>query len=257
MFYVGLCLALLGGCSRYPDQKALSTPLSNFSSQLWLSDAKRTNRPIAIDPGHGGRDYGAKCLHRHLLEKKLNLETAIALRTILAKRQFSTMLSRRRDEFVALDERARRANRKKAVVLVSIHHNWAMNKQAHGIEIFYPSDTLKGPRANLSRALAQCILEKLQQRGFSTTRGVKPAGFRVLQVAHMPAVLVECGFLSNLRDLKQLSAPKRRHAAADAIAEGVQAFLAQQGLSAKETTRAPTAVERTQALRRSTRSLRR
>ena len=249
----GSFLILLGGCShaRAPAPIVLSSTQTSFSPKLWRADVQRNAYPIAIDPGHGGYDTGAKCLHRHLLEKKLNLEMGIALRTTLAKRRFSTMLSRQRDVFVSLDERARRANSRRAILFVSIHQNWALNKSAQGIEIFYPTDSANPQRAHLSQELAQCILSQLKQRGFTTTRGVKPSGFRVLRRTRMPAVLVECGFLSNLRDLRQLGDPKRRRSITDAIAEGVDVFLKQKSARSQGKMRSPTAAERLQPQRAS------
>lgn len=218
-----VCLVFLAGCTRIPPPESPAP----FSGSSWRVSAALCRGPIVLDPGHGGRDSGANsgCRKGHLLEKKLNLATALALQTTLAKRRLPTMLSRKTDYFVSLDERARKANVCHAVLMVSIHHNWASNVSANGIEIFYPSETFGKERSRLSRALAQAILARLGQQGLVICRGVKPAAFKVLRATTMPAVLIEAGFLSNLGEVKQLGTAAYRAKVATGVADGIEVFL--------------------------------
>lgn len=212
---------LLSGCAR---------PATNpepFSKSLWRAAARQQKGPIALDPGHGGRDPGANsnCTKGRLIEKKLNLATALALQTKLARKRLPTLLLRQRDVFVPLDERVRRANASHAILMASLHYNWAKSRSARGIEIFYPSEIYGKERSELSRALAQTVLAEMTSQGLNTCRGVKPSAFKVLREANMPAILIEAGFLSHRGEIRYLASDAYRARVAAGIANGVERFL--------------------------------
>lgn len=219
-----LMVFLITGCAKAPRD---SHPLliSSAYAKTWQElAARRQLGPVFIDPGHGGKDRGAES-RLGLLEKRLNLETAFALQTALIKQRLPTQLSRQCDRFVSLDQRARLANDKRSLLLISLHYNWAPNTKAHGIEIFYPRQEFGKERSLLSQALAEAVLLQLKLRGFSTSRGVKAAGFSVLRQSLMPAILIEGGFLSNEAESRQLNIAKRRKLMALSVASGIEEFL--------------------------------
>lgn len=237
-------IALSTGCRRAADH-----PLSNVAerdfTRHWRIEALERPGPIFIDPGHGGKDVGAVSRWGQL-EKSLNLETAFALQTALAKKRLPTKLSRSCDKAIELQQRARFANAKGSLMLISLHHNWAPNDQAAGIEIFYPRPEFGKERSQLSRALANSILLQLKLNGFSTIRGIKASGFRVLVHSAMPAVLIEGGFLSNALESRQLANSAKRKLMAASIARGIEQFLREIRAPLPPLNRSPTAVSRVQ-----------
>ena len=128
LFFCFLTLFLTG---------CMHTKKNNYSNLIRKAPQGRNNMPIVvIDPGHGKFDLGT---HNDLCEEKaLALNTSLYVKSELVKRGYRVVMTRARDEFVALKKRAQIANDLKSQVLVSIHYNAAHNKDAHGIEIFYP-----------------------------------------------------------------------------------------------------------------------
>lgn len=243
-FLLATSLIFATGCYRRPNHNPLVTTPSDFA-RSWRAQALRRPGPIFLDPGHGGKDIGAMSACGQL-EKRLNLQTAFALQTALAKQHLPTKLSRTRDQLVQLEQRARNANDQGALMLISLHHNWAHNTRARGIEIFYPREEFGKERSLLSRALADSILLELNLRGFLTTRGVKASGFRVLVNSSMPAILIEAGFMSNEVESRQLTIPARRKLMATSIARGVEQFLHKMRTRPNSSHRSPTAANRVQ-----------
>ena len=128
-------------------------------------------------------------------------------------------MTRRRDRSLKLDARAAHANRHAADLFVSIHANAAANPAAEGIEVFH------FPGSTAGKSLADRIMRHLAAAfPGHVNRGVKPADFAVLRLTDMPAVLVECEFLTNPDRLRRfLSCPGRRREIAVAIIAGVAA----------------------------------
>ncbi len=166
---------------------------------------------VIIDPGHGGRDKGA--MWGGVRESSLNMKVSVKLEKILRKRGFATTMTRRSDTFVSLSKRAAIANRYRNAVFVSVHFNACLNTSAKGAETFYAGR--KG------RVLAGMIQRELVKRCKVRNRGVRKARFAVLMKTNCPAVLVECGFISNPRERMRCSTQWYQSAAAAAIAEGV------------------------------------
>ena len=220
-------------------------------------------RRIVIDAGHGGKDPGTRS--GRLLEKDIALEISKLLRDDLEKRGFEVIMTREKDVFIPLEQRAFIANSRQADIFVSVHVNAARNRRARGLETFYlnlaTSDDAAAvaARENASTAgvriadlddLLKQILNhtwKEESREFATSiqnelatsilgrvkhphnRGVKTAGFHVLLGAKMPAVLVEVGFVSNRDEAKQLRSAAHRKKLAAAIADGITRYAATLG----------------------------
>lgn len=147
---------------------------------------------ICIDPGHGGRDPGRA--GRLALEKDLNLKLSLLVRDSLAP-DFETIMTRSSDVYVSLLERCRIANHAAADLFISLHHNGFHLPSASGFEVLHWHTSLYG------RRLAELILERFEpvsNKFGIRSRGVKPRkNLTVLRRTMMPAVIVECGFLSN------------------------------------------------------------
>lgn len=197
---------------------------------------------VMIDPGHGGSDAG--CIGvSGVAEKWLTLKISRQLRRALAEEypELATGMTRDEDAYPTLEERTHMANLMGADLFLSLHFNCAENHLAEGIETFFlhPEGTSPGEEvpglehqgetlhrveygvmgdvselivSDLIRAgamlesarLAESIQRELIDATRMTNRGVRFARFRVLRGAHMPAVVVELGFLTNEDESERL-----------------------------------------------------
>lgn len=215
-------------------------------------------RRIVIDAGHGGKDPGTRA--GSLREKDIALDIAKLLRDDLEGRGFEVIMTRDKDVFIPLEQRAFIANSREADIFVSVHVNAARNRRARGLETFYlnlatsddaievaareNASTGQVRMADVDNLLKQILNHtwKEESREFATTiqtemaesilgrvkhphnRGVKTAGFHVLLGAKMPAVLVEVGFVSNRDEAKLLRDSAHRKKLAKAIADGISRY---------------------------------
>lgn len=218
-------LLLLSACSA--PRQVTYTPLAPTKPVFMVESLKKQGRGlIVIDPGHGGEDHGTKSLLKPIyLEKYLNLTTAKFLATYLEQMGYQTLLTRKDDTFIPLKARAEFANERSPLLFVSVHYNAAPSASAHGIEIFYfKADKDKG-RAEASRKLAAAILQELLGTTHASSRGVKPGNFAVIRETHMPAVLIEGGFLSNTTELEHLKDPAYLKKIAWGVAQGIHKYV--------------------------------
>ncbi len=171
-------------------------------------------RTVIIDPGHGGHDRGGIPGQR-IGEKYLALDVSLRLNRILRSRGFRTVLTRQSDVFVSLPQRVAIANRYRGAnaIFVSVHFNSAYREGARGFETFYYGSS--GSR------MAYRIQRRLLRTYPTEDRGVKRRGFYVLRHCRIPAVLVECGFLTNGIEARQSLKASHRQRLAEAIAYGL------------------------------------
>ena len=197
---------------------------------------------IVIDPGHGGKDPGAVIQQPALQEKDLALETSLYLAERLREHGFEVILVRDRDVFIALQERARVANRGRGDLFVSVHFNAAANRAASGIEVFslapvgQPSSgrtevTAADRRVHPGNALdarntlaAYHLQRSLLAATGAVDRGAKRARFAVLRPLETPGVLVELGFMTHAPTAAKLQDSAHLRALADALADGIVAY---------------------------------
>lgn len=179
---------------------------------------------IVLDPGHGGPFHGTKAASG-LCEKEVNLAIAKYTAAILQSYGYRVRLTRTSDRALSaqlnsdLDARPALANGNNADLFVSIHANHARSSSVQGFEVFYGRGSAK------SLAFAKVIHSAIHGKISDVDRGVKQAGFRVLKRAHMPAVLVEVGFLSHTETARQLGGQWYREQIAQALAAGVRRYV--------------------------------
>lgn len=169
---------------------------------------------VIIDPGHGGRDRGA--VWGGVRESTLNYRVAGKLESILRQRGYSTTMTRRSDVFVSLSRRAAIANNYRNAIFVSIHFNATRESWVRGAETYYAGAQ--------GRSLATSIQREMVQRLNLRNRGVRLARFTVLMQTRCPAVLVECGFISNSSERRRCTTSSYQSTAALAIAEGIRRY---------------------------------
>jgi N-acetylmuramoyl-L-alanine amidase len=167
---------------------------------------------VVIDAGHGGHDRGGIPGQR-VSEKEMTLDVARRLRSVLAASGYRVVMTRDSDVFVPLGTRSAIANSYRNAIFVSVHFNSATRRGASGIETyFYGRDSL---------ALASAIHHYVAGGAPSENRGVRRRGYYVLRRTNIPAVLVECGFLTNPTEAAYAQNASYRQKLAEAIAAGV------------------------------------
>lgn len=170
---------------------------------------------VILDPGHGGHDRGAGI--GYVYEKHLALDTARRVQQLLQGAGLKVILSRSSDVFITLEDRSRLGNSRSNAVFVSVHYNYNRSGSGHGIETYYCHE-------DSYRLAAYIQAYSIMQTGL-TNRGVKSANFHVIRVTNRnPAVLVECGFVSNSAERASMMYGDYREKIAMGIAKGIIAF---------------------------------
>jgi N-acetylmuramoyl-L-alanine amidase len=216
------------------DIETVIEPLLTSAKTL----AGRNYSKIILDPGHGGRDTGA-IGSRNVYEKKVVLDIARRLRKKLEASGVEVQLTRKKDRYLSLADRASKANRQNADVFVSLHLNAARNLDASGIETYVlpvaGSDSTAGNndskhhRGNehdrVNTLLAYHVHKQMLKLLECPDRGIRRARFEVLRMAPCPAVLVECGFVSNYVEEKKFLKSSYRDRIAEALARGLKEYI--------------------------------
>lgn len=177
---------------------------------------------VLIDPGHGGFDPGKPGTSGEN-EKNINLQISSKLQAYLEQSGCYVIVTRSEDEALAesknkdLKERKRLANESGANIMISIHQNSFPKGRAKGAQVFYYNSSKEG------KFLAQCIQTKLKEFvDPSNTRDIKAnTDYYVLRTTQIPSVIVECGFLSNLEEEKNLNTQQYQEKIAWAIYMGI------------------------------------
>ena len=193
-------------------------------SEIEMPEVVRGRYRVVIDPGHGGPDVGAVGL-RGIRETHVVLDISIQVAEILEQKGVKVNLTRRSEIDLDLPPRVAMANNLDADAFVSIHANASKNiqKNVNGIETFFFTGS-KGFR------LASLIQkEVLKTSPGSPDRGVRRSRFFVIRRTHMPAALVETGFLTGKLDSSRLAQESHRRKLAFAITRGILLYLQEEG----------------------------
>jgi N-acetylmuramoyl-L-alanine amidase len=238
-------------------EKGKKLPSGALAKQLALGVSR-----IVIDPGHGGKDYGAPGYLKGVHEKYVTLQISKRLaKKIREEIGCEVILTRTRDKYLTLEERTAFANTKNADLFISIHTNAHRDRRAYGIETFFLnlatdeeairvaalenatstknisdlqtilSDLMQNAKINESSRLAaytqSSIISHLKRKKWSYVKdkGVKQAPFYVLLGATMPSILVETAFISNPRECKRLVNPKYQDRISEAIVLGIKRYI--------------------------------
>jgi N-acetylmuramoyl-L-alanine amidase len=250
--------AVVSSTDRSPDPVTQAPPSSAPDRKQWT---------IVLDAGHGGNDPGS-IGPRRTQEKAVTLMVARQLSERLQRENgVRVLMTRDGDEFITLADRTRMANHENADLFVSIHANAARNGSAEGFETYFLSaaktedekrvarmensairyenpqidpeslgdlnfilwDLAQNEYLRESSTLAETIQEELGRRLSLKSRGVKQAGFFVLNGAFMPAVLFEMAFISNPQEEALLNDSAFRTRLVDGLANSLLQYLSQYG----------------------------
>ncbi len=219
-----LCVFLFGGLlyTAFGDGESVRVSAENVTLPV-----------VVIDAGHGGEDSGA--VANGLLEKDINLSIALMLRDMLTAGGYQVVMTRdtdisifdssasttREKKVSDLKNRTKIINNSKNQILVSIHQNKFEQSQYFGTQMFYSKNNPKS--AVLADELRKSVTGLLQP---DNKRELKPAdsNIYILDQAQVPAVIVECGFLSNEEEAKKLSDKDYQQKMAFAICGGIMGY---------------------------------
>lgn len=193
--------------------------------QYDLKDEKKRQSKkysIVIDAGHGGNDKGSIDSTETVYEKDIALQISKKVASRLGRESdVNVIMTRTEDKYVSLEERAEIAKRANADALISIHLN-AQKKfgDANGLETWYRNGATDG-----SKELANSVQQTTSSYVEITSRGILRNSFEILRETTMPAVLVECGFITNVSDMEKLKDPNYQDMLAEGIMQGTLTFL--------------------------------
>ncbi len=232
-------------------------PPGSLAKQLALG-VKR----VVIDPGHGGKDFGAPGYLKGVHEKYVVLQIAKKLaQKIRDELKLEAILTRNGDQFLTLEERTAFANTQGADLFISIHTNANRDRRAYGIETYFLNlatdeeairvaamenatstknisdlqkilyDLMQNAKINESSRLAAyvqgSVIGHLNKNRYERikSKGVKQAPFYVLLGAQMPSILIEASFISNPRECKRLADPKFQDRLAAGVVRGIRNYI--------------------------------
>ncbi|MDE3018234.1 MAG: N-acetylmuramoyl-L-alanine amidase [Nitrospirota bacterium] len=248
----------LAKAQQVPETPPAPTPLPVRASQR--SAPGKAIKLIVIDPGHGGKDPGAIGQQR-TAEKDVTLQVGLKLRDLITKYLgVQVLMTRDRDVFVELGDRAKFANSKDADLFVSIHVNSHPQRNTKGLEVYHFGEAsdrralavaarengtpIESTGVGWQYILADFVtskkIEKSQELAWTTKQamvahlddhydvvdhGVKTAPFYVIRFTTMPSILAEIAFISNPTEEKLMRTDMFTSRMADAIFQGIRDYV--------------------------------
>ena len=236
---------------------------SSESKPVASKPKKDPRKVVVIDPGHGGIDPGAIGVSG-IYEKTIALKTAKLLKKELeATGRYRVVMTREADVFIRLRNRIAIAREAKGDLFISLHADSINMPALRGFSVYTLSETASDSEAaalaarenksdiiagmdfsveepevtgilidlaqrqtmNLSVRMAGYVVNQLRTETQMLNKPHRFAGFAVLKAPDIPSILVELGFLSNLRDEKALSDPAHRARLAKGLAQSVDDYF--------------------------------
>lgn len=210
------------------------TFMANFSAAE-ASSMPITQKTVIVDAGHGGDDGGAIGIDG-TVEKDINLDIALKLEKILKFYGFNVIMTRTQDVMTCddgLDSLRKRKisdihnrfelmRKNPDAIFISVHQNKFEDSSQHGTQVFYSGNDERSKE--LAEAIQTSVTLTLQRKN---DRVVKKSGSGIYLLYHakIPAVLVECGFISNSDEVKKLKDESYRMKLAILIADGLLKHL--------------------------------
>jgi len=220
---------------------------------------------VVLDPGHGGIDPGTRAPSGELEKDLVLEFTSVLRAKLEATGKYRVMMTRTDDTFVELSERVRFARQQQAQLLISIHCDALARGEgeAEGATVYTLSDKASDAEAqrladtenradiiagvdlaaepdeiadilidlaqretkSFSAHFARSVVKEMRTAARLHKRPSRSAGFRVLKAPDVPSVLIELGYVSNARDLKQLVSESWRSRTGDAIVHAVHTYF--------------------------------
>lgn len=190
-----------------------------------LAFSESYKKTIVIDAGHGGRDGGCIGVNG-TIEKEINLTYATALKEVLENAGYNIIMTRT-DDNALYDENANNKklndmknrckiiNETKPILTISIHMNSFPDSSCKGASIYYKIDD------EASKNVAYNINKYMELKEIKEGRNIKAGDFYILNCSSTPAILVECGFLSNKEEEIMLNTDEYRNKIINSIYAGI------------------------------------
>ncbi len=218
-------------------------------------------KEVVIDAGHGGHDPGAQGRNQ-LIEKDIVLDIAERLKKIFEQHGVKVDMTRENDRYVSLKERTEMASLLMADLFVSIHANSSPLASVYGLEVFslddlndqdqneaqrkynerlifknisikakdmkaqsIIADMLYTHKQGESTALAAYVAKRGAKLLYTKNRGAKKARFFVLRNTLIPAILIEVGFLTSLKEEKLFTTDAYKQKTANSLARSILEYM--------------------------------
>ncbi len=186
---------------------------------------------VVLDAGHGGRDPG-KVSPDGILEKDINLCIAKRLKNLLEQNDITVIMTREEDKDLASENASNRKNEDlkarvdllkemQPVLMVSIHQNSFQEEEADGAQVFYYSGSKEGKL--LGTIVQECLKSEIGDGNHRVAKANKE--YYLLKKAVCPAIIVECGFLSNREEAALLCTEEYQEKLAFAIHLGILEYI--------------------------------
>lgn len=207
------------------------------------TNSNKNGVTIVIDPGHNqGGDGSAQATINGVTysELTLNMETAQKVADTLKAKGYNVILTRKTGETQklgltdSLNNRVKIANDANADLFISIHHNsYTPSPSVHGVEVLYDTsepngifkdETLNQDKVEKSKKLAADLSAEISSEFDTNNRGAKEQYLAVCRNTKMPAVLIECGFITNEDEAKRCSDSDSQQKLADVVCKVVQKY---------------------------------
>lgn len=215
----------------------LIIPMLNFLFPMPSKSAGAiSSYTVVLDAGHGGEDGG--CEGNGLVEKDLNLDITLRLASLLGEQGVTVVLTRDTDILLydinsdyqgkkkAQDVRKRLeiAKSQENPLLVSIHMNYFAQTQYSGLQVWYSKNDARSKI--LANLIQSNVKSELQPSNKRVTKEATSSIF-LLHNATFPAVLIECGFLSNPDEARALADENYRQNLANSIFKSIMTYISQ------------------------------
>jgi N-acetylmuramoyl-L-alanine amidase len=218
-------------------------------------------RRIVIDPGHGGKDYGAPGYLKGVHEKQVVLAVGKRLQSMIRSQlKCEAILTRSADKYLSLEERTAMANTQDADLFISIHTNASPDRRAYGLETYILNlatddeairvaarenatstknisdldsilqSLMTNAKVSESTRLASYVQQSVagtlkRKYKYIRSKGIKQAPFYVLLGADMPSILIETSFISNPRECKRLVNKNYQIQLCQGIINGIKRYI--------------------------------
>jgi N-acetylmuramoyl-L-alanine amidase len=196
--------------------------------------ADNSEKIILLDPGHGGIDGGAVAKDG-TLEKDINLIISKKLKELLLKEGYKVIMSREEDKSLCseggtirkkkledLDNRQKLIKSSKCNMFISIHLNAFPQRQYYGAQVWYASNKKS---ENFGIMMQNNLREDLDANNKRMAKDAKDSFIIMRSPPDIPAIIIECGFLSNEAEAEKLKTDSYQQELAKSIVRTVKIYF--------------------------------